>query len=268
MDLVTRTTVALGRSVLETLQAKRFCIVGCSGTGANFAEMLVRSGAKKLVLIDGGKVKASDLNRVFAFDQDDVKQQRFKAKALKARLMKIIDNDSEIEIECVCQHVIKNEQIVEETESPEEEDRKIALRRAREAVFQDATDVVFIAVDKNDDRREIEKLCRNKQAGQTGPMYLSCGIYIDRDRDEIEFECNWQPKTPDEDPEMKAGPAGAYYGPENASYCAIVAEAVSIAFSMLLNRLAEPKKRKGLVKSYRKSYHADWTPNELNVVVE
>ena len=65
MGLDDRTSKALGDKVMERLRSLRFCIVGCGGTGANFAEMLVRTGATRLALIDGAVVKEEDLNRVF-----------------------------------------------------------------------------------------------------------------------------------------------------------------------------------------------------------
>ena len=67
-----RTTAALGVDTMDRLASLDFCIVGCGGTGANFAEMLVRTGATRLTLIDGGNVKMSDLNRVFSFTAKDV----------------------------------------------------------------------------------------------------------------------------------------------------------------------------------------------------
>ena len=48
MGLDDRTSKALGDKVMERLRSLRFCIVGCGGTGANFAEMLVRTGATGL----------------------------------------------------------------------------------------------------------------------------------------------------------------------------------------------------------------------------
>ena len=72
VSLDKRTTAALGDELMERLSSLQFCIVGCGGTGANFAEMLVRTGANRLVLIDGGCVKKSGLNRVFGFTVQDV----------------------------------------------------------------------------------------------------------------------------------------------------------------------------------------------------
>ena len=56
-----RTAKALGPDVMEKLRSLRFCIVGCGGTGANFAEMLLRSGARHFSLIDGRFVQKTEL---------------------------------------------------------------------------------------------------------------------------------------------------------------------------------------------------------------
>ena len=88
-----RTRKALGDDLMDSLAKRRFCVVGCGGTGATFAEMLVRSGATKITLIDGGPVKRSDLNRVFTFSSDHCKQgddqTTAKVDALRKRLLAI-----------------------------------------------------------------------------------------------------------------------------------------------------------------------------------
>ena len=66
-DFTDRTAKALGDDVMDKLRTKRFSVVGCGGTGANFAEMLVRSGATQIDLIDGDVVNESNLNRVSSF---------------------------------------------------------------------------------------------------------------------------------------------------------------------------------------------------------
>ena len=87
MDVDDRTAKALGNDVMERLRSLRFCIVGCGGTGANFAEMLVRTGATRLTLIDGSGVEESNLNRVFSFSYSDCGDP--KVEALKRRLESI-----------------------------------------------------------------------------------------------------------------------------------------------------------------------------------
>ena len=71
MSIDDRTVKALGDDVMGKLRSLHFCIVGCGGTGASFAEMLVRTGALRLTLIDGSRVEDSNLNRVFSFFPED-----------------------------------------------------------------------------------------------------------------------------------------------------------------------------------------------------
>ncbi len=59
-----RTKEALDQNLLDKLRNNRFCVVGCGGTGANFAEMLVRTGATELDLIDGEVCQASRMTPV------------------------------------------------------------------------------------------------------------------------------------------------------------------------------------------------------------
>ena len=83
-SMLTRTEAALGKDLMEKLSSLHFCIVGCGGTGTTFAEMLVRSGAKNIDLIDGEDVDSTNLNRVFSFILADVDSK--KADILKRRL--------------------------------------------------------------------------------------------------------------------------------------------------------------------------------------
>ena len=87
LDIFARTRVAFGDQVMDFLAHRRFAIVGCGGTGAIFAEMLVRSGATRVSLIDGGRVKETDLNRVFSYGLSDIDQP--KVSALRRRLERI-----------------------------------------------------------------------------------------------------------------------------------------------------------------------------------
>lgn len=49
------------------LKDKKVGIAGCGGLGSNVAQMLVRSGIRKLVLADFDRVQESNLNRQFFF---------------------------------------------------------------------------------------------------------------------------------------------------------------------------------------------------------
>ena len=231
MDICNRTSKALGKNVMEKLETFRFCIVGCGGTGANFSELLVRTGATRLILIDGTTIDESNLNRVFSFSSSDI--GRRKVDALKDRLDSILPG---LEISTLYDSFRDPENLLE--------DHTIG-QHVRDAVYD--ADVVFIGTDTNTSRLAIESLCRDKISGS----FLSCGVLVDRESGIFEFECNWSPKTPIE-LAYKEG-----YGPENASFASIVHEATSVAFTMLLSHL---KCSKSSFRSYQKRYDANFQP--------
>ena len=232
MKFLSRTVGALGEDVVEHLKRLRFCVVGCGGTGSNFAEMLIRSGATQITLIDGGEVKESDLNRSSSFRFADVGLP--KVEALKATLESI---RKDVRILHLTDHFRKTSQILDDHPIGQE---------ARDAVYD--AEVVFIGTDTNSSRIAVEELCADK--GEA--MYLSCGIYVDRDCSY--FQCAWKPKTPIH-LENNAG-----YGPDNASYAPIIVEAVSVAFSMLLHHLRLPESRQ--FKKYFRKYDSCFFPIE------
>ena len=236
MGLDDRTSKALGDKVIERLRSLRFCIVGCGGTGANFAEMLVRTGATRLALIDGAEIKEEDLNRVFSFSFADVGKP--KVEVLKTRLECIRPG---LEICALRDSFRRREEILK--------DHPIG-QHVRDVVYD--ADVVFIATDKNTSRIAIERLCREKSAGK----FLLCGVLADRESGAFEFECCWSPRIPD----ARADDAG--YGPDNASFASIVHEATSVAFTMLLSHLTCADSG---FKSYVRKYDASLQPVETVV---
>ena len=213
-DITARTTTALGEAVMSQLAELGFCIVGCGGTGANFAEMLVRTGAKRLTLVDGTNVKGSNLNRVFSFHHAAI--GRPKVEVLKDYLETIRPGHLDIT------------PLRESFRDPDLVPINPEAQRVRDAVHD--ADVVFIATDKNASRRAIQKLQRDSTIGG---MMLSCAVFIDAEKDIYEFECNWSPATLPE-------AADIGYGPDNASYAPILLEATSVAFTMLLSHLMCP----------------------------
>ena len=236
MSIDDRTAKALGDDVMERLRSLRFCIVGCGGTGANFAEMLVRTGAIRLTLIDGTDVEESNLNRVFSFSCPDCGDS--KVKALKRRLESI---RPDLDIHVLQDSFRAPEDILEEN---------LIGQQVRDAVYD--ADVVFIGTDTNSSRLAIEKLHQDKDGG----MFLSCGVLVDRNSDIFEFECTWSPTTPPERADEKG------YGPENASFASVIHEATSVAFTMLLSHMSCANSD---FKSYRRRYNASFRPVETIV---
>ena len=237
MSLNERTTAALGDELMERIRSLRFCIVGCGGTGANFADMLVRTGARRLTLIDGGTVKKSGLNRVLCFTAKDVGEP--KVEVLERHLRAVAGD--ELEVCSLLDSFRRPDQIL---------DNNIVSQYVRDAVH--GADVVFAATDTNTSRLAIEELCREKDGG----MLLCCGVRVDRVAGVYEFECAWSPRTPKDQADAEG------YGPENASFASIVLEATSVAFTMLLSHLQSGKSP---FRRYRKKYDANFAPVETVV---
>jgi len=108
---------------------------------------------------------------------------------------------------------------------------------------------VFIAIDNRDGRLLTERLCREEGSGR----YLSCGVRINPTNNEIRFLCNWIPNSPEKDENyVELG-----YGPRNGSFASIVMEASSVAFTMLLAHLHNPRSE---FLKYSKSYDAEFYP--------
>jgi len=231
-EFTERTVEALGPDLLRKLEILQFCVIGCSGTGANFAEMLIRTGATKVDLIDGSHVKRSGLNRVLSFSETDC--LRIKADVLKKRLETIRED---ISIRAFPTHFRTEEQ--SRTRSPEDQKVWAAIVKA---------DVVFIAVDNRKSRLAIEHLCRGKEEGD----YLSCGIHIDKEKGDFSFECLWHPESPP----LEEGHIDGY-GPKAASFGSIVIEAASVAFTMLLSHLHDSTSD---FRSYTRQYDSSFRP--------
>ena len=237
MSLNERTTAALGGELMEQMKVLRFCIVGCGGTGANFADMLVRTGGRRLTLIDGGTVKESGLNRVLCFTAEDVGKP--KAEVLERHLRAVAGN--ELDVSSLYDSFRRPDQILD--------DNPVG-QRVRDAVHD--ADVVFIATDTNTSRLAIEELCREKDGG----ILFSCGVRVDREAGVYEYECAWSPKTPEDQTNVEG------YGPENASFASIVLEATSVAFTMLLSHLRCGKSQ---FRYYRRKYDTNFVPVETSV---
>ena len=85
----------LGQRAMARLAEARIAVVGVGGVGSWCAEALVRSGARRLLLVDDDAVAPSNLNRQCEATQETVGMP--KVEAMKARLL-AIDPSAEIEI--------------------------------------------------------------------------------------------------------------------------------------------------------------------------
>jgi len=89
-----RATPLLGERTMARLAEARIAVVGVGGVGSWCAEALVRSGARRLTLVDDDVVAPSNLNRQCEATSATIGEP--KVDAMKARLL-LIDPSAEIE---------------------------------------------------------------------------------------------------------------------------------------------------------------------------
>lgn len=76
--------------------------VGCGALGTVQAELLVRAGVGRLILVDRDVVELSNLQRQICFDEKDARLRRPKAEAAAARLRRV---NSEVALEAHVTHL-------------------------------------------------------------------------------------------------------------------------------------------------------------------
>ena len=209
-NLLSSTQNALSQNILAQLATKNFCIVGCGAVGSIFAELLIRTGALKLTLIDGDTIELKNLNRL-QFAEKDVGFK--KTVTLKKRLCEINGSAKIHAIGC-------------RLRKPDDEDT--IGKKARMAVLN--SDLVVIVPDKNTSRFYCEQLCKEEGGIET----LSVGVSIARNPLFCSYECVWNQSIAKEQIEKEG------YGEDNGSFASIVWEATSVGFNMLLSHLNDP----------------------------
>lgn len=86
-DSFQRTELLVGNGVMERLAAVKVIIFGVGGVGSWCAESLVRSGVKRLTVVDSDRICVSNINRQLHATTHTVGQ--VKTQALKQRLLDI-----------------------------------------------------------------------------------------------------------------------------------------------------------------------------------
>jgi tRNA threonylcarbamoyladenosine dehydratase len=82
-----RTELLLGKDIMEKIAGKKVIIFGLGGVGSWCAESLVRSGIRKLTVVDSDRISLSNINRQIHATSQTVGQ--VKTEALKKRLLEI-----------------------------------------------------------------------------------------------------------------------------------------------------------------------------------
>ena len=214
-DVFERTKRIFSEDLINKIKTTKFCIVGCGAVGSTFAEMLIRTGVKNIALIDGELVEDTNLNRVVSFVQSDV--GKYKVDVLERKLKAI---KSDIIVQKSPFHLRELD-----PDSPQK------AKDTRDLVAQ--SEIVVNVPDVNRARITCGKLCDSIRSDKTPVEVLSIGVRIEKEF--AEYECYWNPKTLSDKHQDDEG-----YGDENGSYMAIVMEATSVGFMMLLHHLENP----------------------------
>ena len=203
-ELNESTKLAIGESLLKKIQETQFCIVGCGGVGSLFAEMLARTGANNISLIDCDRVEHKNLNRT-PFLLSDIGS--YKVEALKNRLESI---NKKINIEIINRAFgCYNEKDIDRQE-------------VRDLVAN--SDITLISVDKNEVRINCEQLLHDVKK-----EYLVIGVEVNKNISR--YACGWMTKTPNNEKNLEG------YGENNGSYMSIVAEAVCSGFNLMMHHM-------------------------------
>lgn len=95
----------LGQEAIDKLNRSRVLLVGLGGVGGTCAEALLRSGIRRLTLVDGDRVGITDLNRQVIATEASIGQ--YKTEAMAKRLLEI---DSQAEIRKINRFLLANEE--------------------------------------------------------------------------------------------------------------------------------------------------------------
>lgn len=87
MDIFNRTRLLVGRDVMDSIASKSVIVFGVGGVGSWCAESLVRSGIRRLTIVDADRVCETNINRQLMATTKTVGM--VKVDALRQRLLEI-----------------------------------------------------------------------------------------------------------------------------------------------------------------------------------
>ena len=219
------TSAAIDAEVLDKIKEKTFCIVGCGGVGSLFAEILVRTGAQNIHLVDADKVEERNLNK--SFQRKDLGEEKVVALS---DYLKNINEEA-----CIKYNIWRLRKKIPTV------DGKNQNQEVRDIIYN--ADITCIACDDFDARVECYKLCRDGKKD-----WLSIGLTIDKEKKSATYECLWKDTYKEENRPIIKG-----YGRDNGSYCSIVMEVSAVGFNLMLHHLQlnSPDKTSSVKRKYK-----------------
>lgn len=132
-----RLELLVGQTKLKKIFDTTVLVIGLGGVGSYAVEALVRSGIKKIILVDSDKIDITNLNRQLMTNYNNI--GKYKAEALKERIKTI---NKYIDVECI-NEFISNDNI--------------------DKLFDRKIDYVIDACDSVNTKKEIIRKCvKNK----------------------------------------------------------------------------------------------------------
>ncbi len=101
-----------GRAGQERLRASRVALIGCGALGSSMANLLVRAGIGRLLVVDRDYLELHNLQRQSLFDEEDVARNMPKAEAARRKLARI-NSESDVDARVMDVHSGNVESIVE-----------------------------------------------------------------------------------------------------------------------------------------------------------
>ena len=102
MNQFERLELLIGKNNIDKIQNATVLIIGLGGVGSYATEALIRSGIKKIILVDNDKIDITNLNRQLMTNYENI--GKFKTEELKKRIQSI---NKFIEVKCITKFIDK-----------------------------------------------------------------------------------------------------------------------------------------------------------------
>lgn len=137
MDQFERLKILVGNEKFKKINNLTVLIIGLGGVGSYAVEALVRSGIKKIILIDSDKIDITNLNRQLMTNYNNI--GNYKTDSIKERISSI---NKFIEVKCINEYITKDN---------------------IELLFNDKVDYIIDACDSINTKKEIIRQCTKRK---------------------------------------------------------------------------------------------------------